>query len=102
MQDVSFKLIDNTYTKDSTGQMVPSANPTETDVIGFQKSASQNEFFQAEQAGIRAEGVIEMNSVEYSGQTLLSLNGKPYTIYRTYEPGPDKIELHYGERIGNG
>ena len=102
MQDVYFTLIGKSYTKDSTGQMVPSANPTEANVIGFQKSASQNEYFQAEQAGIRAEGVIEMNIADYSGEDTLSINGKPYTIYRTYEPGPDKIELHYGEMVGNG
>jgi len=104
MQDISFKLISNTYTKDSTGQTAPSGTPTESSVIGLQKSVYQNEFYQADQAGIRAEGVIEMNIADYSGQTKLSINDKPYTIYRTYEPKdkPDTIELYYGERVGNG
>lgn len=104
MQDISFKLIGKTYTKDSTGQSVPTGTPTETNVIGFHKSVYQNEFYQADQAGIRAEGVIEMNVADYSGQSLLSINNKPYIIYRTYEPKdrPDTIELYYGERVGNG
>lgn len=104
MQDISFNLINESYSKDSTGQWVPSGKPTEVSCIGLQKSVSQNEFFQADQSGIRAEGVIEMNSVEYSGEKKLSINGVLYTIYRTYEPKdkPDIIELHYGERVGNG
>lgn len=104
MQDISFNLIDESYTKDSTGQWVPSGKPTEVSCIGLQKSVSQNEFFQADQSGIRAEGVIEMNRVDYSGEKKLSIDNVVYTIYRTYEPKdkPDVIELHYGERVGNG
>lgn len=104
MQDVSFTLISQAYVKDSTGQMVPTGEPTKANVIGLQKSVYQNEFFQADQAGIRAEGVIEMNIADYNGQSKLIFEGKPYTIYRTYEPKdkPDIIELYYGERVGNG
>lgn len=104
MQDISFKLISETYTKDSTGQWIPSGKPTEISCIGLQRSISQNEFYQADQAGIRSEGVLEMNSADYSGETTIEIDGKPYTIYRTYEPKdkPDIIELYYGERVGNG
>lgn len=104
MQDVSFKLISRAYVKDATGQMVPTGEPTEANVIGLQKSVYQNEFYKADQAGIRAEGVIEMNKADYGGQPKLILNGQPYSIYRTYEPmdRPDTIELYYGERVGNG
>ena len=104
MQDVSFTLISQAYEKDATGQMVPKGEPTKANVIGLQKSVYQNEFFQADQAGIRAEGVIEMNIADYTGQSKLIFDGKPYTIYRTYErkDKPDTIELYYGERVGNG
>ena len=104
MQDISFKLINESYSKDSTGQWIPSGKPTEVSCIGLQKSATQNEFFQADQSGIRAEGVIEMNVADYSGESKLTINDVPYTIYRTYEPKdkPDTIELYYGERVGNG
>ena len=98
--DISFKLVNESTTKDSTGQMV--ATKTETECLGFEHSVYQNEFFSAEQAGIRSEGVILMNRVEYGGQKLLSINGQEFSIYRTYEADADWIELYYGRRVGNG
>ena len=100
-QDVSFDLVSATITKDATGQSVP-GKPKNTTCIGSLDSVYQNEFYQAEQAGIRAQGVITMNRAEFDGQKILSINGQNYTIYRTYERDADWIELHYGERVGNG
>lgn len=100
--DISFNLIPDVRTKDSTGQSVPSSDAKPTECIGFQRSVYQNEFYQADQAGIRPQGVIKMNLADYSGEKYLSINGNKYSIYRTFEPGADWIELYYGERVGNG
>ena len=100
-QDVSFDLVSATITKDATGQSVP-GKPKNTTCIGSLDSVYQNEFYQADQAGIRPQGVIKMNLADYSGEKYLSINGNKYSIYRTFEPGADWIELYYGERVGNG
>ena len=43
-----------------------------------------------------------MNQIEYNGEKLRSINGQEFSIYRTYEPDADWIELYYGRRVGNG
>jgi hypothetical protein len=48
-----------------------------------------------------------MNRAEYSGEKFLgfkdeNLNLTVYSIYRTFEPDDDWIELYYGSRVGNG
>jgi hypothetical protein len=104
-RDVSFFLLGETRTKDATGQTV--TTKTETEVIGIQDSTYQNEFFQASQAGLRPQGSIKMNRADYSGEKFLgfkdaNLNLTVYSIYRTFEPDDDWIELYYGSRVGNG
>ena len=100
-RDISFDLISTTTTKDAAGQSIP-GEPKISSCIGTLDSVYQNEFYQADQAGIRPQGVIKMNIAEYGGQKILSVDGQKYTIYRTYERDADWIELYYGERVGNG
>lgn len=96
---IDFNLITETKTKDSTGQMI--STQTKTACIGQQKSVYQNEFFKAEQVGLRPQGTIEMSSFDYNNQKLIEVDNHTYTVYRTYEVGTDRIELYYGERVGN-
>lgn len=96
---IDFSLVTETLTKDTTGQSI--AKTTTTDCIGTLKSVYQDEFYKAEQAGIRPKGVIEMSSFDYGGQTKLKIGSQTFTIYRTYEVGTDLIDLYYGERAGN-
>lgn len=98
--DISFILITEIATKDKTGQ--PVIKPSETACIGYQRSVYQNEFFNADQAGIRAQGVVVMSRADYGGQRLLSIDGQEFSIYRVFERDADWIELYYGERVGNG
>lgn len=95
---ILFDLVTEITSKDSTGQT--KKIETIKSVIGKQKSVYQNEFYQADQAGIRPQGVLEISSFDYSGEKLLKINNVNYPIYRTYEVGTDKIELYYGERVG--
>lgn len=97
---ISFNLINETMTKDTTGQ--PKTIPTPSkDLIGQLHSVYQNEFYKAEQAGIRPQGVIEMSIFDYGGQNKLTIGSEEFTIYRTFEVGTDRIELYFGERVGN-
>ena len=99
-RDISFSLMSQTTEKDSTGQMKPKGEPVEKKCIGTQKSISQNEFFKASQAGFRPDGVIQMNAADYAGETVIKIGGNKFTIYRTYYPESDFVELYYGERVG--
>ncbi|MBR3463367.1 MAG: hypothetical protein IKH20_11915 [Clostridiales bacterium] len=99
-RDISFSLISQTKQKDSTGQMKPTGEPTVKKCVGTQKSVSQNEFFKASQAGFRPEGVIEMNIADYAGETVIQIGSNKFTIYRTYYPESDFVELYFGDRVG--
>lgn len=96
---VDFSLVSETLTKDTTGQS--KATPKITACIGEMKSVYQNEFYKAEQAGIRPQGILVVSAFDYDGQAKLKIGTKTFTIYRTFEVGTDRIELYYGERVGN-
>lgn len=96
---IAFSLVNETNAKDATGQTKPTT--TTTDAIGEQKSVYQNEYYKAEQAGIRPQGIIVMSQFDYGGQDKLIIGTDTFTVYRTFEVGTDKIELYYGSRVGN-
>ena len=96
---VKFKLVSKTTSKDSTAQTI--STPTESDCIGKLRSIYESEFFQAAEAGIRPECVIETSAFNYHGERLVKVNEDLLTVYRTYKKGTDKIELYIGERVGN-
>ena len=96
---IEFDLVSMTGSKDSTGQT--KTTPTPKTYIGEVKSITQNEYYKADQAGIRPQGIIIMSRFDYDGETQLQIGSDTFTIYRTYQPGIDKIELYYGERVGN-
>ncbi len=95
---ILFDLISTASVKDKTGQTT--TTKTARCALGKQRSVYQNEFYQAEQAGMRPQGVIVMNKFDYEGETLLHIDNKDYVIYRTFEVGTDKIELYYAEKVG--
>lgn len=95
---IDFYLVNEVKTQDSTGQTTSAK--TLKARLGRQKSVYQTEFYKAEQAGIRPQGVIVMNSFDYAGESLLQIGTIEYTIYRVYHDGTDKVELYYGDRVG--
>lgn len=97
---ILFDLVKEVSQKDSTGQT--KKIKTYQSALGTQKSVYSNEFFKADQAGIRPQGVIVMNVFDYSGEALIKIGNQEFSVYRTFEVGTDKIELYYGERVGNG
>lgn len=96
---IDFYLIQETKQKDSTGQ----TTTQKTFVLrtGTQRSVYQNEFYKAEQAGLRPQGMITMSSFDYSGEAFIKIGTQEFSIYRVYYSGTDKVELYYGERVGN-
>jgi hypothetical protein len=96
---VKFKLVSETTSKDSTAQTI--STPVEKDCIGKLRSIYEREFFQAAEAGIRPECVIETSAFNYHGERFVKMNEDLLTVYRTFKKGTDKIELYIGERVGN-
>ena len=64
------------------------------------KSVSSKEFFDAGQAGIRAQYVFSMFGPDYAGETIAEYRGRRYSVYRTYAKKNDELELYVEEKTG--
>lgn len=95
---ISFSLIQEIKTQDSTGQTTSTTK--ETQCIGQQKSVYSDEFYKAEEAGLRARGMVQMSAFDYNGETRIKIDNVIYSIYRIYREGTDKVELYYADRAG--
>ena len=71
-----------------------------TEVYADVKSISQSEFFAAAQNGFKAQYQFKIWPDEYENQPYVEYAGERYSIYRTYEPSGQKIELYAGSKIG--
>ena len=85
-------LVTKTYSVDSIGQRVETRSTT--DVFALVESASQSEFFNGGQNGLRPDLKFTVRLFEYSGQDTLLYKGVEYSIYRTYRRNDGRIELH--------
>lgn len=93
------KLISNAYTFDDIGQPIPTASVKS--VFAIVRSASQSEFFNAGEHGLKPDKVFDVLITEYEGQTEISYAGNTYTVYRTYERDDGRVELHTEKRVGD-
>lgn len=92
------KLISVTYTDDTIGQKVPTE--TTRNVFCSVESVTQSEWFNAGNAGLKAEYRAVMFAPEYKGEELCELNGVRYGIYRTYLTNNEEIELYLERKAG--
>lgn len=63
-------------------------------------SITQSEWSAAGQMGLKPEMRITIWADEYGGAEAAVLDGVRYSIYRTYQAGPDKIELYLTRKVG--
>lgn len=62
---------------------------------------TQSEFFEAGRAGLKASDItITIPARKYSGQEIIEHKGKRLSVYRTYPPAADLIELHCEQKGG--
>lgn len=87
-----------TAAKDAVGQVTTTRTPAT--VRAIRRSITSREFFAAEQAGIRADFVLDIFAGDYAGQTHLTIDGSEYSVYRIYQPRRDLVELYCGEKVG--
>lgn len=91
-----------TYTQDAALNQV--AAYTDRTVFVRPASVRMSEFYQAANAGLKPELVLEMtNFADYEGERVVLFEGKEYTVLRTYrKPDSDRLELTLEERVQNG
>lgn len=92
-------LIKEDYEEDAIGQEI--AKETKSKVFCEISSISQSEFKAAGQSGIKPECVVVIWEAEYNDQRIIEINGKRFTIYRSYSRNDGKVELYAETRIGN-
>ena len=85
-------LVTKTYSVDSIGQRVETRSTKE--IFALVESASQSEFFNGGQNGLRPEYKFTVLLNEYGGQETLMYKSVEYDIYRTYRRNDGRIELH--------
>ena len=91
-------LLTETTTTDSIGN--PTTSTTEVKLIAEVRSISQSEFVNARQTGITPSYTFRISAFGYAGQKLLKYNGQIYSVYRTYEPDDNYIELYTEVKAG--
>lgn len=98
-RSVDFYLISKTRTQDDIGQYVQTVEKRQ--VFGQVSSVTANEFFAGGQNGYKPELRITMFAYDYQGEDDLELDGKIYSIYRTYFSRSDIVELYCERRRGD-
>lgn len=92
-------LIREQYEADDIGQEI--AIETKSKVFCEISSISQSEFLTAGQNGIKPEYKIIIWEAEYNDERIIEIDGRRFTIYRSYSRTDGKIELYAEKRIGN-
>lgn len=92
------KLISEQITTDAIGQ--PTTTETARELIAEVRSCSMSEFMSGRQSGITPAYVFRVSMFAYNGEKVLELDGKRYSIYRTYESDSNEIELYTEAELG--
>ena len=87
------------YATDPLGQRIPEEKSLTT-VYCSKKDVSRTEWFTAAQNGMKAVCCLTVWACEYHGEQTAIMNGVRYGIYRTYQSGPDDIELYLHQKVG--
>lgn len=96
MNDVKITLRKMTYTV--TKGVVESAVKHEAEVWAHPKSVTYNEFYQATEAGYKADIIFSLYSFEYGGEEEIKYSDEIYDVVRTYCTSNDRIELTCSRR----
>lgn len=96
-KDAQIKLREMTYAITS-GYEVGTSKDTE--VLAGVRSVTRSEFYQAAQAGYKADIVFSVYSFEYGGQDQVVFNSVVYDVMRTYQKTLDILELTCRMREG--
>lgn len=92
------KLIRRSSSADSLGDVTFVESSRE--VYAKVTSSSQREWFEAYRDDIKSVFKLIIYSFEYHDEQIVEMDGKRYSVYRTYEKSRDKIELYLEQKAG--
>lgn len=92
-------LISETWSQDSYGVSV--ASESRKKIYAQVDSVTASEWFEGGRNGLNPEYRFRIYRFEYNGEEILEYKGKRYTIYRTYSPRDDALELYAEKRKGH-
>ena len=96
--DDLIELVALSFTSDDLRQRVPTE--TRRSIWAHIQSVSKSEWFQGGQNGLKPSLVADTNMINYQGEKTAIIQGKRYTIYRTYfDDQTDTIELYLEEQV---
>lgn len=92
------ELLSKTITQDADG--IQRTTETARTVFCKVKSATAAEVFDGGRNGLKPDKTFRVFAGDYMGETLLRHNGIAYSVYRTYAPALDVMELHAEQKVG--
>ena len=107
MRDVSCILLSKSYLKDDNGNILKEngrekyeENRKKVPIISTEK-VWKNEFYKANEQGLRPSLRIKMSSLNYNDEEELVYMGKEYTVIRTDGDNEDEVILVCQRRANN-
>ena len=107
MRDVSCILLSKSYLKDDNGNILKEngrekyeEKRKEVPII-FTEKVWKNEFYKANEQGLRPSLRIKMSSLNYNDEEELVYMGKEYTVIRTDGDNEDEVILVCQRRANN-
>lgn len=98
-RSAAFYLLKETQTQDAIGQWIKTTEKRQ--VFGQVTSVTASEFFAGGQNGFQPELRVTMFGPDYQDEENIELEGKIYSIYRTYRGKNDTLELYLEKRRGD-
>lgn len=83
LRQVAYDIVDGYETETSA----------DTVIWAGKRSVKRNEFYQATQAGYKADVIFSVYAFEYDGEEQVVFNDVVYDVVRTYQATLDTVEL---------
>lgn len=96
----SIKLISYSITKNNIGVEQKTKVEKQVPIIKVEEVYA-NEFYQANEQGLKPELRIRISALSYDGQTLLQYGDIYYNVVRSSNPNTDEVVLICERKLGN-
>lgn len=100
MRAVELTLLSYTFEKDEIGQEVKIVNKNTVPIIK-QTSILLEEYYEANQQGIRPEVRLVISTLNYNQETEFEYMGEHYSVIRTNSSNIDEIALIGSKKVGD-
>ena len=98
-RSIAFYLLTPVSFQDEIGQYQKTIRKRQA--FGQVTSVTASEFFAGGQNGFKPELRVTMFAYDYNGEENVEIDGRVYSVYRTYQGRNDTIELYLEKRRGD-